>query len=495
MAEAAVEVKGLAERLASGAREGGATGLVRGAIAGVLLGVLAGAAGSGALGGFLVALFVAVDVAIATVLLAAYQVELVPASIRSILPKPFAAVRAVDKFIQYHEVVACLIALGVMILLAFVQVILRQLNGTDFAAALPFVPAPVGWFDLVSRQLVVWVGLLGASLATSEGRHISIEALPKILSARGKRRVDVLVNGASLVVTLLLLGICTIWLSRSQLPKESALFVVEAFDLKVFGWPFLSVVPIGLGLMAWRFLTRAIEGVVLDDEVYTAIRKFEEGEDMAALDATQEDEGVSLLLDTAEKLAHGSGETFNLDQNTARAEVRDVLQSGKHNALQAEMARSSTQPPKSALKSTDEIATYHPQDLHDDEDTNDPVLQHGDSNDELEISGVEDTAMDDVGDVDDALDAAADGARASDHENEPSEVDEPPLPEGSSISLESSDEVDIVAVSPDGATERVKVQLPEDGATSEVGEVESAGETSDTSEPAGDEDDADGGGA
>jgi TRAP-type C4-dicarboxylate transport system permease small subunit len=479
---------GLSDRLAGGVRDAGATGLVRGTVAGILFGVLSLALGSGVLAGFSIALFVAADVLVATVILSAYQVELVPAAVRATLPRPFAVARAIDRFIQYHEVVACLIALAVMILLAFIQVILRQLNGTDFAAALPFVPAPVGWFDLVSRQLVVWVGLLGASLATSEGRHISIEALPKILSARGKRRVDVFVNLASLAVTALLLGICMIWLSRSQMPKESALFVIEAFDLKVYGWPFLAVVPLGLGLMAWRFLTRAVEGVVLDDGVYTALRKFEEGEDMAALDATQEDEGVSLLLDTAEKLAHESGESFNLDQDTARAEVREVLQSGKHDSLstqlrQAEMAQSATQPPKSTMKSTDEIATYHPQDLHDDQDTADPVLQHGDSSDELEISGIDDAAIEEVGDVDDALDAAADGARANESARDPSEVDEPPLPEGSSISLDSSDEVDVVSVSPDGATERVKVQLPENGATSEVGEVESNEEEPEASQP------------
>ena len=84
-----------------------------------------------------------------------------------------------DQKVQRVEVAVCVGALGVMILLAFLQVFLRQVSGVTVGGIT--LPQPVAWFDLVARYMVIWVGLLGASLATAEGRHISIEAAPKLL--------------------------------------------------------------------------------------------------------------------------------------------------------------------------------------------------------------------------------------------------------------------------------------------------------------------------
>ena len=95
------------------------------------------------------------------------------------LPGFLNRLKGVDRHIQRCEVVLCVAALGLMILLAFGQVFLRQFRGVDLL--LFTVPHPVSWFDNVARHLVIWVGVLGGSLATAEGRHISIEALPKIL--------------------------------------------------------------------------------------------------------------------------------------------------------------------------------------------------------------------------------------------------------------------------------------------------------------------------
>lgn len=382
-----------------------------------------------------------------------------------VLPGPLAAIRRWDKRVQRVEVFVCLVALGLMILLAFTQVVLRQVNGTAIAEALPFIPQPVGWFDLVSRQLVIWVGLLGASLATAEGRHISIEALPKILSDRGKRRVDVLVNLVSVGITVLLLVLCVIWTLRAQLPRESALFVVEALDLKVYSWPFSVVVPVALTLMTLRFLTRALEGVILDDATYAALRNLDEGEDMANLDASQEEIGVSLLMDTARQLAQESGAEFDLDQETARSEVREVLKSDRLDAPAVEAKKPARMQIKAGLRSTDEIETYHPQDLHDDSDKHDPIAQVPadllDSNDMLEMSDMADVGIVPDVDVDDAMDAAADAARTS-AGAERSEERGPLTEEGlHAIALESSDDVMTAPLS-DGATERVDVQCPSD---------------------------------
>ena len=97
------------------------------------------------------------------------------------LPGPLAFVRWLDKGVQRVEVGVCLGSLGLMILFAFAQVFLRSIQGSEFLrSSFDSLPEPVAWFDNVARHLVIWVGVLGASLATAEGRHISIEAFPKL---------------------------------------------------------------------------------------------------------------------------------------------------------------------------------------------------------------------------------------------------------------------------------------------------------------------------
>lgn len=102
-------------------------------------------------------------------------------------------------WIEQAVLVACL---AIMILFAFLQVMLRFLPGN----------ASVTWLEPFARQLVLWVGLLGASLATAERRHISIEALPKVLKPGQKRLVTLGVNLCAVVITLILGSLSYIWL-------------------------------------------------------------------------------------------------------------------------------------------------------------------------------------------------------------------------------------------------------------------------------------------
>ena len=63
----------------------------------------------------------------------------------------------------------CLLLLG-MTALAFGEVILRNFYDTG----LP-------WAGIYLRQAVLWVALIGASLAASQNRHIKLDVLLKIL--------------------------------------------------------------------------------------------------------------------------------------------------------------------------------------------------------------------------------------------------------------------------------------------------------------------------
>jgi TRAP-type C4-dicarboxylate transport system permease small subunit len=131
----------------------------------------------------------------------------------------------------------------IMILFAFVQVILRN-----------FFQTGIFGVDLLLRQGLLWLGLLGASLAVrGAGRHIEIDILSRALPpewAGGIRRVTD--TFAAIICALLV--------------RASYLFVAEewAAGSLIAGffpaWTFQAILPIGFTLMCIRFLAAALLG-------------------------------------------------------------------------------------------------------------------------------------------------------------------------------------------------------------------------------------------
>ncbi|QQR80139.1 MAG: TRAP transporter small permease subunit [Deltaproteobacteria bacterium] len=85
------------------------------------------------------------------------------------------------------------ILLSVMIVLAFLQVVMRNV----FNEGIP-------WADSVVRLMVLWVGLFGGCLATKLEQNITIEVMTKYMPERGKHLVGVLVKSFAVIVCLYL---------------------------------------------------------------------------------------------------------------------------------------------------------------------------------------------------------------------------------------------------------------------------------------------------
>jgi len=81
-----------------------------------------------------------------------------------------ALLKKLDEYWAIVERVFIVLALSVMGIVVFIQVVLRYL----FSAGIP-------WAEELARYLMVWAGFLGGSLATREKRHITIDIIPKIL--------------------------------------------------------------------------------------------------------------------------------------------------------------------------------------------------------------------------------------------------------------------------------------------------------------------------
>lgn len=128
-----------------------------------------------------------------------------------------------------------------MILLSFVQVLLRNFADSGFV-----------WIDPLLRHLVLWVGFLGALLATRSGRHINIDALSRLLTPASARLSGVLTNLLATVVCLLLTN------ATFKLMVGERLAGTEGF-LHVPVWLLQLVMPLACFGMAVRFLGRAYE--------------------------------------------------------------------------------------------------------------------------------------------------------------------------------------------------------------------------------------------
>jgi TRAP-type C4-dicarboxylate transport system permease small subunit len=128
-----------------------------------------------------------------------------------------------------------------MVVLAFLQVVLRNVFGTGLI-----------WADTLVRHLLLWAGFFGGSIAAFQERNISIDALTKYLPERWKH-----IAGA---VTSLFGAVVCYYLAQAGL-----VFVrseAEAGGEFLFGLPGyvgMVIIPIGYLLLLIHFALKSVE--------------------------------------------------------------------------------------------------------------------------------------------------------------------------------------------------------------------------------------------
>jgi TRAP-type C4-dicarboxylate transport system permease small subunit len=127
------------------------------------------------------------------------------------------------------------ILLSVMILLAFSQIVLRNLFATGLA-----------WGDPLVRNLVLWVGFIGAALATREGKHINIDVFSRWLPSLGKTIVGVINPLFSFFIC------CLLCFAALKFVKNEAQMGSVIFS-RIPAWIPPIILPMTFGLMAFRF--------------------------------------------------------------------------------------------------------------------------------------------------------------------------------------------------------------------------------------------------
>ena len=145
-----------------------------------------------------------------------------------------------DEKISRVEQVFVTILLTMMILTAFFQIVLRN-----------FFDTGVSWGDSLVRYLVVWVGFIGAAIATKEGKHINIDVVSRWLTGPES-------NYIRLVSHFFSAGICgLLTLAAIKFVIFEAQMGSTAF-LKLPVWVPEIIIPVTFGLMTLRFAVRFI---------------------------------------------------------------------------------------------------------------------------------------------------------------------------------------------------------------------------------------------
>lgn len=118
-----------------------------------------------------------------------------------------------------------------------------------------------GWSQRLALVLVIWVGLLGGSMATRLGRHIAVDAARRIVPPRFSRGFEA-VSGLVTVATCGFLAVVGGMYCRGNVEDwwmaDRRAFLFESLPIPY--WVATLAMPIGFGLMAVRFLAATIRG-------------------------------------------------------------------------------------------------------------------------------------------------------------------------------------------------------------------------------------------
>jgi TRAP-type C4-dicarboxylate transport system permease small subunit len=122
------------------------------------------------------------------------------------------------------------------------------------------VPNGLIWSQTLALALMIWAGLIGASMAAKERRHLALEIGPRLFPASVRRFVVALghLATAAFCIWLLILAAWSITQHYSDWTEsayEGGTFTAELpFGLKIPKWIAFLAIPYGLGMMALRFL-------------------------------------------------------------------------------------------------------------------------------------------------------------------------------------------------------------------------------------------------
>ena len=151
------------------------------------------------------------------------------------MKRPESILDSLERAGKWGEDALLVLILTTMILLAAAQIVLRNFFDIGFI-----------WGDEILRMLVLWLAVAGALAASRSDRHISIDVLNRFLPERASQAVKAVVH----LFTAVVCGVVA-W-HALQFVKTSYEFE-DVLLGNAPAWILQSVLPVGFGLIAWRY--------------------------------------------------------------------------------------------------------------------------------------------------------------------------------------------------------------------------------------------------
>ena len=140
---------------------------------------------------------------------------------------------------RLETVLLCCLLLG-SIALAALQIVLRNVFSYSLF-----------WADEAIRMAILWLAMIGAMVASGEGRHIAISIVPRYCPVPWHRPASIVSMGFAAIVSGLLAWQSLRFVADSWRYGDSVLGGLPA-------WAFQSIMPVGFTVICFRFLRRLL---------------------------------------------------------------------------------------------------------------------------------------------------------------------------------------------------------------------------------------------
>jgi len=150
---------------------------------------------------------------------------------------------SIDHWLGRLELGIVIILLGMMIIIAFLQVVLRNIFSTG-----------IEWVEIFLRHDVLWLGFLGGALATGNQRHIKIDSVSHLVSKRSQAIFHVITN-------LFAASICILLTQASMKFLGSEIEIKSLVFDGIPAWYVELIIPVGFALHSIHFLFRTTYSV------------------------------------------------------------------------------------------------------------------------------------------------------------------------------------------------------------------------------------------
>ena len=145
--------------------------------------------------------------------------------------------RLVDKVVYFAERVLLIVALITMVLAVFITAVDRWFD---------FIDLQWSWATKMALFLMIWSGFLGASIATKQRKHLSIDVAGRATTPNGKKIANFFANVIAAVFCFVLARVCLdLTLESREYGDKEGVFPIPI-------WIVQLMMPISLSVMGCR---------------------------------------------------------------------------------------------------------------------------------------------------------------------------------------------------------------------------------------------------